>query len=56
MSELRFDREAQSINSYEVTLNELIKKEPVRASDSLAFSINQFTVEMISADDYMELI
>jgi hypothetical protein len=56
MSELRFDREVLSMNSYEVTLNELIKKEPMRASDSLAFSINQFTLEMISSDDYMELI
>lgn len=53
MSDLRYNKEAFAKSTFEVTLNELIKKEPIKSNDQLAFSINHFLVEMLHSENYM---
>ena len=40
MGDLRFESEDTTLNTYEVTLNELIKKQPIKSMNQTAFSIN----------------
>eukprot|EP00347_Sterkiella_histriomuscorum_P017164 403350423 len=55
LSDLVFIQDTLSRNTYEVTLNELIKKHPLESQDQLAFSIKHFMVEMIKTENYFEL-